>query len=81
MKLFNTFLLNIKRLNYDVKLQQPPLNDYIYVTPSMLSTQYALGGLVVSVLATGPTGYSVAGSNPTEDGGFLCIIKILSEGK
>jgi hypothetical protein len=29
----------------------------------------ALGGLVVSVLATGPKGYSVAGSNPTEDGG------------
>jgi hypothetical protein len=25
-----------------------------------------LGGLVVSVLATGPTGYSVAGSSPTE---------------
>jgi hypothetical protein len=24
---------------------------------------------VVSVLATGPTGYSVAGSNPTEGGG------------
>jgi hypothetical protein len=30
-------------------------------------TTAALGGLVVSVLATGPTGYSVAGSNPTED--------------
>jgi hypothetical protein len=27
-----------------------------------------LGVLVVTVLATGPTGYSVAGSNPTEDG-------------
>jgi hypothetical protein len=26
---------------------------------------FALGGLVVSGLATGPTGYSVAGSNPT----------------
>jgi hypothetical protein len=26
---------------------------------------------VVSVLATGPTGHSVAGSNPTEDGGFF----------
>jgi hypothetical protein len=33
----------------------------------------ALGGLVVSVLVTGPTGYSVAGSNPTEDGGFLWV--------
>jgi hypothetical protein len=31
---------------------------------------------VVSVLATGPTGHSVAGSNPTEDGGFLWVIKI-----
>jgi hypothetical protein len=31
----------------------------------------AFGGLVVSVLAIGPTGYSVAGSNPTEDAGFL----------
>jgi hypothetical protein len=30
----------------------------------------ALGGLVVSVLATGPTGYSVEGSNPTKDGGY-----------
>jgi hypothetical protein len=33
---------------------------------------------VVSVLATGPTGYSVAGSTPTEDGGFLWVIKIPS---
>jgi hypothetical protein len=33
---------------------------------------------VVSVLAAGPTGYSVAGSNPTEDGGFLWVIKIPS---
>jgi hypothetical protein len=37
-----------------------------------------LGGLVVSVLATGLTGYSVAGSSPTEDGGFLWVIKIPS---
>jgi hypothetical protein len=33
---------------------------------------------VVSVLATGPMGHSVAGSNPAEDGGFLWVIKILS---
>jgi hypothetical protein len=33
---------------------------------------------VVSVLATGPTRHSVAGSNPTEDGGFLWVIKIHS---
>jgi hypothetical protein len=33
---------------------------------------------VVSVLATGPTGNSVAGLNPTEDGGFLWVIKIPS---
>jgi hypothetical protein len=33
---------------------------------------------VVSVLATGPTGYSVAGSSPTEDGGFLWVIKVRS---
>jgi hypothetical protein len=33
---------------------------------------------VVSMLATGPMGYSVAGSNPTEDGGFLWVIKIPS---
>jgi hypothetical protein len=38
----------------------------------------ALGGLVVSVLATGPTGHSVADSNPTEGGGFLWAIKIPS---
>jgi hypothetical protein len=33
---------------------------------------------VVSMLATGPTGYSVAGSNPTEGGGFLWVTKIPS---
>jgi hypothetical protein len=33
---------------------------------------------VVSVLAAGLTGYSVAGSSPTEDGGFLWVIKIPS---
>jgi hypothetical protein len=39
---------------------------------------YFLGGLAVSVLATGPTGHSVAGSSPTEDGGFLWVIKVRS---
>jgi hypothetical protein len=34
--------------------------------------------LVVSVLATGPMRYSVASSSPTEDGGFLWVIKIPS---
>jgi hypothetical protein len=33
---------------------------------------------VVTVLATGPTGHSVAGSGPTEDSGFLRPIKIRS---
>jgi hypothetical protein len=33
---------------------------------------------VVSVLATGPTGYCVAGSSRTEAGGFLWVIKIPS---
>jgi hypothetical protein len=33
---------------------------------------------VVSVLATGPTVLSVAGSGPAEDGGFLRAIKIPS---
>jgi hypothetical protein len=33
---------------------------------------------VVSVLATGRTGHSVVGSNPTEGGGFLWVIKIPS---
>jgi hypothetical protein len=37
----------------------------------------ALGGLVVSVLATGPTRLST-GSNPAEDSGFLWVIKIRS---
>jgi hypothetical protein len=36
----------------------------------------ALGGLVVNVLATGPTGYSVGGSSPTNDGLFLWVIKV-----
>jgi hypothetical protein len=38
----------------------------------------ALGGPVVSVVATGPTGHSVAGSNPTEGGGILWVTKIPS---
>jgi hypothetical protein len=42
----------------------------------LLFVVYALGGLVVSVLATEPTGHSVAGSNPTEGGVFLWVIKI-----
>jgi hypothetical protein len=33
---------------------------------------------MVSVLATGPTGFSVAGSGPAEGGGFLWVIKIRS---
>jgi hypothetical protein len=37
-----------------------------------------LGGLVVSVLAMGPTGLSVAGSGLAKDGGFLWVIKIRS---
>jgi hypothetical protein len=36
----------------------------------------ALGGLVVSVLATGHMGLAAAGSGPAEDGGFLWVIKI-----
>jgi hypothetical protein len=35
-----------------------------------------LRGLVVSVLATGPAGYSVVASNPTSE--FLWVIKICS---
>jgi hypothetical protein len=42
------------------------------------SSVYALGGLAVSEHATGPTGHSVAGSSPTEGGGFLWVIKIPS---
>jgi hypothetical protein len=38
----------------------------------------ALDGLAVSVFVTGPTGHSVAGSNPTEGGGFLWVVKIRS---
>jgi hypothetical protein len=41
----------------------------IRVLVKILITVAALGGLVVSVLATGPTGHSVAGSNPTSFGG------------
>jgi hypothetical protein len=37
-----------------------------------------LGGLVVSVFATGPLGLSVAGSGPAEDSGSLWAIKIRS---
>jgi hypothetical protein len=33
-------------------------------------TPVTLGGLVVSMLSTGPTGHSVAGSNPTEGTSF-----------
>jgi hypothetical protein len=46
------------------------LYAFVMITMFIFVTLAALGGLVVSVLATGPTGHSVAGSNPTEDGGF-----------
>jgi hypothetical protein len=36
----------------------------------------ALGGLVVSVLATESMRLAAAGSDPAEDGGVLCLIKI-----
>jgi hypothetical protein len=45
---------------------------------AVLFKENALGGLVVSVLATGPTRHSVAGSNTTEDGGFLWVISSMS---
>jgi hypothetical protein len=38
----------------------------------------ARGGIVVSVLATGPMGLAAAGSGPAEGGGFLRVIKIRS---
>jgi hypothetical protein len=53
---------------------------FAYVLPNFCFVTHlpraALGGLVVSVLATG---HSVAGSNPTEGGGFLGVVKIPSE--
>jgi hypothetical protein len=36
----------------------------------------ALGGLVVSVLATGPMECAAMGFGPAENGGFLWVIKI-----
>jgi hypothetical protein len=50
----------------------------VYLIMLSVAMTTALGGLVVSVLATGPTGYSVVGSNSTKDGGFLWVIKIPS---
>jgi hypothetical protein len=52
--------------------------DVLRDISSVIAYCDALGGLAVSVLATEPTGYSVAGSSPTEDGGFLRVIKIPS---
>jgi hypothetical protein len=46
--------------------------DYFLSIPTSLWA--ALGGLVVSMLATGPMGLSVAGSGMAEDGGFLWVI-------
>jgi hypothetical protein len=51
---------------------------YLHFFGKTMFKKAALGGLVVSVLATEPMGYSVAGSSLTEDGGFLCVIKIPS---
>jgi hypothetical protein len=34
---------------------------------------FTLGGLVVSVLATGPMGFTAVGSGLAEDGGFLLV--------
>jgi hypothetical protein len=45
---------------------------------SVLLLLAAFGGLVLSVLATGPTGPSVEGSSQAEDGGILWEIKIRS---
>jgi hypothetical protein len=56
--------------NYISRIQNSPID--INVCIPILTA--ALGGLVVSVLATGPTGYSVAGSSPTEGGGILWVI-------
>jgi hypothetical protein len=41
----------------------------------------APGGLMVSVFATGPTGLSVAGSGPAEEGGFLWAARTSFGGK
>jgi hypothetical protein len=38
----------------------------------------ALGGLVVSMLASGPMGLTVVGSSLAKDGGFLWVMKICS---
>jgi hypothetical protein len=37
---------------------------------------YSVGGLMVSVLATGPMGLAAVGSGLDKDGGFLWVIKI-----
>jgi hypothetical protein len=58
-----------------MKSHQASDGFYNVITKNLIDTRC---GLVVSVLATGPTGYSVAGSSPTEDSGFLWVIKIRS---
>jgi hypothetical protein len=50
----------------------PPVMGLVFYTFISVS-EAALGGLPLD-----PTGYSVAGSHPTEDGGFLWVIKIPS---
>jgi hypothetical protein len=54
--------------------RQQMRDDFLILT----FINYALCGLVVSVLATGPMGLVAAGSGPTEDRGFLWVIKIPS---
>jgi hypothetical protein len=50
----------------------------MFIVSVVLFTFAALGGLVVSALATGPMGPAAAGSGPAEDGGFLWVPKIPS---
>jgi hypothetical protein len=54
------------------------VQDWLKLQQWCNSDVAALGGLVVSVLATGPLGLAAAGSSLAEDGGFLWVIKNLS---
>jgi hypothetical protein len=75
------FLNRLMKVIFGHKKEEEQDGENSIITGFIVCAIYQIlgvSGLVVSVLVTGPTGYSVAGSNPTDDGGFLWVIKIPS---
>jgi hypothetical protein len=53
-----------------------PHSQIFQLILARFTSSAALGGIDVSVLATGPMGLAAAGSSPAKGSGFLWLIKI-----